>query len=243
MSPTAARPSLNLSTKLSYGLGSVAQAVAGVALSAAIINFYLVRVIGLRPALVGLVIFASLAIDAVLDPAIGRWSDTFQIEMGPAASLHVCLGRPGRKLAIYFLWNPPRGLPDTDLAAFMFALLVVLRLCVSLYQIPSDALAPELATDYHDRTGLLSYRWFFGVAGGAAMTVVLLDVFLRKDAAHPLGLLNRHGYAAFGLAAAIVVFAAIVLRRHRPTASSPSSIDRLYAAKRCASRCGRFSPP
>ncbi len=204
------RPSLNLSTKLTYGLGSVAQAVAGVALSAAIINFYLVRVIGLAPALVGLVIFASLAIDAVLDPAIGRWSDTFRSRWGRRHPFMYASAVPVG-LAIYFLWNPPRGLPDADLAAFMFALLVVLRLCVSLYQIPSDALAPELAPDYHERTGLLSYRWFFGVAGGAAMTVVLLDVFLRKDHAHPLGLLNRHGYAEFGLAAAIVVFSSIVL--------------------------------
>ena len=210
MSDAPVRPPLRFGTKASYGLGSVAQAVAGVALSAAIINFYLVRVVGLRPELVGLVIFLSLAIDAVLDPVIGRWSDNFRSRWGRRHPFMYASALPVG-LAIYFLWHPPHGLPDTDLAAFMFAMLVVLRICVSLYQIPSDALTPELAPDYHERTGLISYRWFFGIAGGLVMTVILLDVFLRKDATHPLGLLNREGYAQFGLLAAIVVFLSIIL--------------------------------
>ncbi|MFI4974304.1 MAG: MFS transporter [Caulobacterales bacterium] len=210
MTDAAARPPLRLHTKVSYGLGSVAQSVAGVALSAAIINFYLVRVIGLRPELVGVVLFLSLAIDAVLDPVIGRWSDNFRSRWGRRHPFMYASAVPVG-LAIYFLWHPPRGLPDTALAAFMFVMLVVLRLCVSLYQIPSDALTPELAPDYHERTGLISYRYFFGIAGGVVMTVILLDVFIPKDHAHPLGFLNREGYAQFGLLAAIVVFVSIVV--------------------------------
>ncbi|HZZ88079.1 MAG TPA: MFS transporter, partial [Caulobacteraceae bacterium] len=81
MSDTTA-PRLGLATKISYGLGSIAQGVGGVALSTTIINYYLVRVAGLRPAVVGMVILVSLIIDAVLDPAIGRWSDTFRSPWG-----------------------------------------------------------------------------------------------------------------------------------------------------------------
>ena len=71
-------PRLGLGTKVSYGLGSAAQGVGAVALSTTTINYYLVSVVGLRPAVVGTVILISLVIDAVLDPAIGRWSDTFR---------------------------------------------------------------------------------------------------------------------------------------------------------------------
>ena len=53
MSDSTTRPKLGLGTKVSYGLGSVAQGVGSVALGASLINFYLVAVVGLRPAVVG----------------------------------------------------------------------------------------------------------------------------------------------------------------------------------------------
>ena len=48
----------------------------------------------------------------------------------------------------------------------------------------------------------MGYRWFFNTGGGAVMTMVLYMVFLRRDAAHPLGILNREGYAQYGVMAA-----------------------------------------
>ena len=87
-----------------------------------------------------------------------------------------------------------------------------MRLAGSLFVIPSDALAPELVFDYHERTTLISYRWFFGLFGALAMGFVLGFVFLRQDKSHPLGQYDPAAYANFGaIAAAIVaVFVAIL---------------------------------
>jgi Na+/melibiose symporter-like transporter len=210
LSETPTAPRLGLATKVSYGLGSVAQATAGVAISQSLITFFLVRVVGMRPGVVGLLILISLAIDAVFDPLIGRLSDTLRSPWGRRHPFMYASALP-IALAIAFFWHTPHGLPPAALAAYSLALLVIVRLSVSLYQIPSDALTPELAPDYHERTGLLSYRYFFSYTGGTALSVILGVVYLRKDASHPLGQYDRAAYANFGLLAAGVTFAAILL--------------------------------
>jgi GPH family glycoside/pentoside/hexuronide:cation symporter len=217
VSEAASAPRLGLGTKVSYGLGSVAQGVGAVALSTTIINYYLVRVVGLRPAVVGLVIFVSLVIDAVLDPAIGRWSDTFRSPWGRRHPFMYASAAP-IALAIFLMWRQPAGLSHGALAIYVLAILIVVRLAGGFYQIPSDALAPELAPDYHERTGLISWRWFFGLFGTLVVTVVLNAVFLRRDASHPLGQNDPVAYANFGVMAAVIVFVSILasaLATHR----------------------------
>ena len=210
MSEALRPPRLGLATKISYGLGSVAQGVGGVALSTTVINYYLVRVVGLRPAVVGVVILISLVIDAVLDPAIGRWSDTFRSRLGRRHPFMYFSAVP-ISLAIVFLWRRPAGLPTDAMPLYALVMLVALRLAGGLYQIPSDALAPELAPDYHERTSLISWRWFFGLFGLVVISGLLNGVFLRRDAAHPLGQNDPAGYANFGIAAAIIVFVSIMV--------------------------------
>lgn len=210
MTETVAPPRLGLATKISYGLGSVAQATAGVAISQSLITFFLVRVLGMRPGVVGLLILVSLGIDAVFDPVIGRLSDTLRSPWGRRHPFMYASAVP-IALAIVFFWRAPHGLAPLALAAYSLTLLVIVRLSVSLYQIPSDALTPELAPDYHERTGLISYRYFFGYLGGTALSVIQGVVYLRKDASHPLGQYDRSAYASFGVLVAAVTFAAILL--------------------------------
>lgn len=216
---------LGLATKVSYGLGAIAQGVGAVALSVGLINFYLISVVGLRPAVVGVVVLASLVIDALVDPAIGLWSDRLRSPWGRrhpfmyASALPIALG-------IIFLWRHPAALSKEAMAAYALVMLVIVRLAGGLYQIPSDALAPELAPDYHERTGLMSWRWFFGIVGTVALAVVSGTVYLRKDASHPLGQYDPAAYASFGLMAAIVAFVAILVsaaatHRYIPQLSQP----------------------
>jgi Na+/melibiose symporter-like transporter len=203
-------PRLGLATKVSYGLGSVAQGVGLVALSTSVINYYLVSVVGLRPAVVGLVIMVSLIIDAVVDPAIGRWSDTFRSKLGRRHPFMYASTIP-IALCTVLLWRHPAWISATGMPVYVFTVLVILRVAGGFYQIPSDALAPELAPDYHERTTLLSWRYFFGLFGLVFVSVLLNGVFLRRDAANPLGQNNPAGYANFGIAAAVIAVACILI--------------------------------
>ncbi|HLI64963.1 MAG TPA: MFS transporter [Caulobacteraceae bacterium] len=209
MTDAPTRPPLTFGTKVAYGSGTVVQSIAGVALSTSVINFFLIRVVGMDPITVGVVILVSLFIDAVLDPAIGRFSDTFRSPWGRRHPFMYASALP-IAIAIVFLWRPPPGLSGEVLAGYTLGMLVVVRLCTSLYQIPSDALAPELAPGYHERTGLIAFRYFFGLTGGVVANVVLLAVFLRKSHANPLGQLNRAAYGDFFVLAAVVIFVAIL---------------------------------
>jgi GPH family glycoside/pentoside/hexuronide:cation symporter len=96
--------------------------------------------------------------------------------------------------------------------AYTIALLVAVRFCVALYETGSSALAPELAPDYHKRTSLLAWRWFFGVAGSGVMVYVLNNLYLKKDP------LNRLAYEQFSTVTAVVIVLAIIgssLATHR----------------------------
>ncbi|HUO11925.1 MAG TPA: MFS transporter, partial [Caulobacteraceae bacterium] len=100
---------------------------------------------------------------------------------------------------------------------------------ITFYEIPSSALVAELTQDYDQRTNLLSYRSVFGNLGGLGMALLAYLVFLRPTRSFPQGQLNPHGYAAYGVTSAVVMFAAIVLSAagtqrfapflHRPTAA------------------------
>lgn len=221
----ASEPKLGLPTMLSYGVGSVAFGISVQSLSAAVLQLYFNQVIGLPAVWVGAAIMASLVVDAVLDPLIGRWSDNFRSRLGRRHPFMYAAAGP-TAFAFFFLWNPPHGLTTGGQFAFMIGMLIAVRLSVSLYEIPSTALAPELAPDYDRRTTLLAFRYFFGIIGGAAITFLLYQVFLRQDEANPLGVLNPEGYAHFGGFAAVVMFVCILLS----TAATHGRIRHLHQA-------------
>jgi Na+/melibiose symporter-like transporter len=202
-------PPLRLPVKLAYGSGAIAYGVVLQALSTLLLLFYN-QVVGLPAAAVGAALMIALIVDALADPLIGVWSDSVRTRWGRRHPFMYAAAVP---LAICFslLWAPPESLSKADTFTYLLVLLIACRLLASAAEIPAAALAPELAPNYDERTNLISYRFFFIVIGAMAMTVVAYMVFLRQDATHPLGLLNRPGYAGYGLTAALVLSGSVVV--------------------------------
>ncbi|KQW73458.1 MULTISPECIES: MFS transporter [unclassified Phenylobacterium] len=218
----AADGRLSVRSKVFYGFGSVAFGVATLGLSSAVLQPYLNRVIGLPALWVGTAIMATLILDAFIDPAIGQWSDKLRTRWGRRHPL-MYAAAPLVAVACIAFWNSPADWPPETVGLYLIGMLVLLRLCVSLYEVPSQALAPELSSDYHQRTSLFSYRFFFGVIGGFGMNVVLYQVFLSPENG---GILNRDGYAQYGVLAALVMAASILVsaigtHRHIPHLAAP----------------------
>ncbi|MBS0410277.1 MAG: MFS transporter [Proteobacteria bacterium] len=201
---------LGMGTKLSYGLGSVAFGVASQALSTSIIVQYLNLAVGISAVLVGAAIMISQIVDAVVDPLVGQWSDGVRTRWGRRHPFMYAAAFPCAA-AFYALWHPPTAWAPMQLFAYMVGVLVIVRIFNAMYEIPSSALAPELAPDYNERTSLIAYRWLFGVAGAGVMVALLNVVFLRRDATHTLGALNREGYSQWGAIAAGVILVSILL--------------------------------
>jgi Na+/melibiose symporter-like transporter len=210
-------PPLNWPLKVVYGSGTTAYGIAIGILSASILQFYFNRAVGLSAVWVGFAIMVSLAADVMVDPLVGYWSDNLKSRWGRRHPFMYAAALPAA-VFFYLLWNAPHGLDGAALLVFAVMALIGVRVSVAAYEIPSTALAPELAPDYDKRTSLLAYRWFFAIAAVAVAQFVLLDVFLRKDAANPLGIMNRERYAEFGAGAAVVMFVSIIastLATHR----------------------------
>jgi glycoside/pentoside/hexuronide:cation symporter, GPH family len=206
---TSSRPPLTLSTNILYGVGSIAFGVHLTILTSPLMLFFN-QVVGLPAAWVGAAMAGTLIFDAICDPLIGEWSDHTRSRWGRRHPFMYASAIPAA-IAFYLLFDPPLGWSKSYLLIYMAVMLVTVRVLLSLYEIPSSALAPELTLDYDQRTSLMSSRFFFGTLGGAAMSVLALQVFLRKDATHPLGLLSPAGYRETALVAGVVIFLSIMI--------------------------------
>src|SRR5215469_11461666 len=173
----ASRPALTLSTNIWYGVGSIAFGVHQATLTSALMLFFN-QVVGLPAAWVGAAMMVTLIFDAICDPLIGEWSDHTRSQWGRRHPFMYASALPAA-FAFYFLFSPPLGWSQGHLLIYMALMLVTVRVLLSLYEIPSSALGPELTLDYDQRTSLMSWRFFFITLGGAGMSVLALQVFLR----------------------------------------------------------------
>jgi Na+/melibiose symporter-like transporter len=200
---------VDVTTKVLYGLGAVAFGVKDNGFSFFLLLYYN-QVLGLPNAWVGFGIMAALMIDAVVDPIIGHLSDHLHSSWGRRHPLMYASALPVAVL-YWLLWSPPGEMSPAILFAYFLLVSVVVRIGISIYEIPSASLVPELTQHYDERTALISYRFFFGWWGGLGMTVLAYAVFLQPESAHPVGVLNPQGYHRYGLTAAILILAAILV--------------------------------
>jgi GPH family glycoside/pentoside/hexuronide:cation symporter len=202
-------PRVGLATKVLYGLGAVAFGVKDNGFQFFLLLYYN-QVLGLPESWVGLGIMVALVGDALVDPVIGFVSDHLHSRWGRRHPFLYASALPAA-VTYWLLWNPPEGLSSGALFAYFVVVAVLVRFFVALNEIPSASLVPELTDDYDERTSILSHRFFFGWWGGLAMTALAYGVFLQPDAGHPTGVLNPEGYGRYGLVAALVLFAAILI--------------------------------
>ncbi len=200
-----------LRTKLAYGFGAAAYGIKDGGFSYFLLLFYS-QVIGLDARLVGLAITIALVVDAISDPIVGYWSDNLRSRWGRRHPFMYASALPVA-LTYFLIWNPPAGWPEASLFWYLLGLAVLIRTAITLYETPSTALAPELATDYVQRSSLLGWRYYFGWTGGNLMTVVNFAVLfpMFATATIPNGQFNRDAYQLYGIIASVLIFTAIMV--------------------------------
>ena len=195
--------------KVLYGLGSVAYGVKDNGFQVLLLLFYN-QALGLNAGLAGLAIMIALSIDAVIDPLIGYLSDRLRSPLGRRHPFMYAAAVPVAA-SYLFLFNPPHGLSQPQLFAYLLVVAVMVRIFIAVYEIPSAALVAELTTSYDERTSFISYRYFFGWTGGLTMAILAFSVFLQADGRQNLAAqLNIAGYAKYGVAASVIMFLAIL---------------------------------
>jgi len=166
------------------------------------INWFLLlyysQVLGLSASLAGTALAIALGVDAISDPLVGRWSDRFHSRLGRRHPfLYFSIIPIG--LLYFLVWAPPLELlSQWGLFTYLLLLSIALRLSLTLFIVPLNALVPELTSDYDERTALMNCRvssqYFFdglmraggyveaGAIGGA---LAMLGILVAAAGTHP----------------------------------------------------------
>ena len=199
--PASRHAPLPLAPKIAYGAGSFVDLVTNNALTVFGL-FYFTAVCGVPGGSAGLALSAGLVVDAVLDPLIGSLSDGWRSRLGRRLPF-MLLGLPLAMAAFVLIFSLPTGVPTTSLFVMLLLLSVMLRVSVSLFNLPYLALGAELTDDYAERSKVAAWRWGLGMVSGLAAMLIGFGIFFKGAD----GLLHRAAYPPFALTCAAVAAA------------------------------------
>lgn len=188
-----------------YACGDVADAIKNVIL-AQFLLYYLTVACGLTGSLAGATLFVALVVDAITDPLFGYLSDNTRSRWGRRHP-YMFLAAVPFALALGLLFSMPDFESRGARFAYAMGMLVTLRVAFSAFVLPYAAMTAELATDYTERTVLMTYRNFFNICGNATTVTLGFGVFLAADGA----LESRTAYAPFGWTCALLVLVAVIV--------------------------------
>ncbi|QPC99089.1 MULTISPECIES: MFS transporter [Qipengyuania] len=189
--------------KIFHGFGSIAYGIKENGFATFLLLFYN-QVVGIDAGLVGTAIMVALIADAFVDPVIGELTDRTQTRWG--RRLPWLYGAPiPLALAWMMLWSPPEG-SNTLVLGWLIGWAIIVRSLVSMCEVPSVALVPELTADYDERTILMRYRFLFGWAGGLLILIMAYGIFFKDS-----GETDPAGYYAYALSGAVLMAGAVLL--------------------------------
>jgi len=213
---------LTLGVKLGYSAGQVVEGVVNNALSVFLL-FYLTAVCGLSGALAGVALSVGMVVDAVMDPLIGALTDGWRSRLGRRLPFMLA-GLVPIVLCFVLLFTLPAGLGQAALFAWVTVLSVILRISMSLFVLPYQAVGAELSDDYAERSSVMTWRWGVGMIGAVAAVALGFGLFF---AGHD-GLSRRAAYPPFALSLAGILLVGGLLAARTTYASR----SRLHAPTR-----------
>ena len=200
---------LTFFTKTAYGVGQMSQGVKDTAFQSFVV-FYFSQVLGMPAIMAGFAALIALLFDAVTDPLMGDISDNWHSKWGRRHPFMIAAVIPF-PVSLYMLFSPPAGLDPDGLFLWLLGWSIVVRILLTMFNVPHNALGAELSQDYQERTKIVSYRTFLGYVGGIILSVVALNSFFKASETYPNGMLNVEGYSSLGALAGIIAFVAMTL--------------------------------
>ena len=144
-------------------------------------------VLGVNPAMLGLVLAIPRFWDALTDPVVGIISDNCHTRFGRRRPL-IVVGAVLQAIAFGLIWMVPAGISKSATIAYLIGTLLLFYTCFSIFSVPLMSLTYEMTPDYQERTrvsafggffqkvGELSYSWTFWAANLAIFGTMLAGV-------------------------------------------------------------------
>jgi Na+/melibiose symporter-like transporter len=202
------RPPLGFRTKLTYGFGQAAEGLKNGAFGV-FLFFYYNQVLALSGTLAGLAVGIALVFDAVTDPMAGSISDNWRSRLGRRHPFMFVAALP-LAIAFILLFNPPEGLGQFGLFAWLLIFAILTRGAMTLYHVPHIALGAELTEDFEERTTVVAFRQFFSTFGTLAAYVIGFSLFFYESPDLPHGQFRVSAYSPFAMTMGLLMVVSIV---------------------------------
>lgn len=206
LSPTAApkgtAPALRVRDKVSYGLGSTAEALVFTTTSSFTLLFYN-QVRGLDAGLVGTALAIGLFVNAFVDPMVGSWSDRTRSKWGRRHPFMFGAILPAAAL-FYALYNPP-DLSSASQLIWLGVVNTLLLQVMTVYHTPHLALGGEMSSDYLGRTSVMAYNTFCLWLGDTIGWLLAFRVIFAASEQFPNGALDPTRYPLFSVTIAVLI--------------------------------------
>jgi len=187
-----------------YGSASIAFGIKNNAFSYLLL-IYSTQVLGIPGYLAAMALAVAMAWDAVSDLLLGHWSDKTNSRLGRRHPF-MYAGFVLLPISFYALFNPLIELNDSNSWLYLLATAILIRTAVTLVEVPSVALLPDLVKDYDERNKWLVLRHSFGWYGGNGIHVVNMGIWVGA-----FGVASQAGYSIYGLAGALIIAASILI--------------------------------
>jgi len=146
-----------------------------------------------------------MAWDAVSDLLLGHWSDKTQSRLGRRHPF-MYAGLILLPISFYALFDPVIDLTEDSRWWYLLGAAVLIRTAVTLFEVPSVALLPDLVKVYDERNRWLALRHAFGWYGGNGIHVINMGLWVGAA-----GVAAQSGYTTYGIAGALLIAASILI--------------------------------
>lgn len=201
---------LSFLTKTAYGVGQMSQGVKDIAFQSFVV-FYFSQVLGMPAIMAGFAALIALVVDAVTDPLMGDISDNWHSKKWGRRHPFMIAAVLPFPIALFMMFSPPTGLDSNGLFLWLLGWSILVRVTLTMFNVPHTALGAELSKDYQERTKIVSYRTLLGYVGGITLSVVALNTFFKATEEYPNGMLNVDGYASLGALAAVIALVSMTV--------------------------------
>jgi GPH family glycoside/pentoside/hexuronide:cation symporter len=132
--------------------------------------------LGVSPIMLGLILMALRAWDAITDPVIGNWSDNTRTRWGRRRPF-IAVGAVLTGLIYPFLWQVPVDWNPSHMALYLVVVGCCFYTAFTVWSMPYYSLQLELTPDYDERTRLTAWMAFFSklVSLGGGWMLALLS--------------------------------------------------------------------
>ncbi len=149
--------------KWMYGSGDLGFSITSTII-AAYFAIFLTDVIGVRAGIVAIAIFIGKTWDYINDPLFGNISDRTRTRWGRRRPF-LLFGPIPFAIVFTLMWWKPPFTAEIALVIYYALIYVLYDAVATMCYMPFFALAPEMTSDYDERTSLMSRRAFFSILG------------------------------------------------------------------------------